>query len=181
MTTVKHARKSDKRPPWRKGNKILNFLFVISLILLIWGIDIYRLTVIEAKYLIVACIFGAAAGHLLVGLFVTSSYSRMWNVLLRSLIGASFTYFSILFLNQQFASRSLFRAEFKIIETGSLARGRWARCSQPYVIIDFHGKLKQLIYYCDKEEEIQHSQKVIIQYSKGAFGFAVIESSQLGD
>ena len=179
MIKTEKSIKSNRRPPSANGNKVLNFLFFCSLASTVWGIQIYRVTIIEGKYLLVVCILGVAVANLVLSLFVTSSYSRIWNLSLRSIIGAGISYFAILFLNQQFASKSLVRAEFKIIEAGSLARGKGVRCSQPYVVIDFHGKLKQLICYCGKEYEVQHSQKVILQYTEGAFGFAVIESSQL--
>ncbi|SEI83807.1 hypothetical protein SAMN05216327_104166 [Dyadobacter sp. SG02] len=172
------SRKSERRPPSTNGNRIVNFLFFVSLLLMIWGISMYRQTIIDAKYLLGACIFGIVAANLLLPLFVATTYSRTLAVLTRSIIGAGFFYFALLFLNQQFRSKIILAEEFEIVERGSLARGKSARCSQPYVMVDFHGEMKQLIFYCDKEDTIKRSRKMILNYSKGAFGFAVVESSR---
>lgn len=175
---IKKSRKSERRPSSTNGNRIVNFLFFASLLLVLWGISIYRQTIIETKYPLVACIFGIVVANLFLPLFVATTYSRTLTVVARSTIGAGFFYFALLFLNQQFRNETVLAEEFEIVERGSLARGKSARCSQPYVMVNFHGEMKQLIFYCDKEDTINRSRKIILYYSQGAFGFAVVESSR---
>jgi len=48
----------NKRFSFNKGDAALTVLFFISIGLTIWGINIYRLTIIGIKYLFSAIVFG---------------------------------------------------------------------------------------------------------------------------
>lgn len=162
-----------------KSDLILQILFLLCVGLAIWGITIYRSTIIDTKYLFVITTIGTFAAFRLIKKTLRSSYSNFWTFVASIGIGGGLFYFGILFINQQFADKESFSEQFVILKTGTLGRGKNSSCSQPYVIIDFNGTEKELVFYCDYSEIIKHSKKVALTYSKGAFGFNVIKSKQL--
>ena len=168
-----------KRSQFNTGDKILTVLFCASVGLTVWAVSIYRLTIIEAKYLLAAIAVGIGVSFGVLTFFIASTYSTFWTAFIKIGIGAGIFSFGLLFLNKQFADKEILTRDFRIIKTGSLARGGKSTCSQPYAIVDFYGTEKQLVFYCDFLNLLKHSSKVSLTYSKGAFGFNVIKSQTL--
>ena len=166
---------------FKTGDTILTLLFFTSIGLTIWGINIYRLTIIDTKYLFATIAFGIITMVSILTLLVKSSYSTIWTFLIKAGIGSGLFYFGLLFINQQFADKELMTEQFVIIKKGTLGRGKSSSCFQPYVNIDFYGTEKQLVFYCDYANAVKHSAKVTLTYSKGAFGFKIIKAKQLAD
>lgn len=166
---------------WRfcPGDALLTFLFLLSLGLIIWGIDIYRLTIIEAKFLIAAALVGASISVVAIFLLQNRRVYTVWTFLISTAIGAGPFYFGLLYLNQAFAEKETLTEDFAIIRTGSLARGKYGSCRSPYVIVNFYGMEKQLVFYCEYEKTIKNFSKVTVTYSRGLFGFDVIASKRL--
>lgn len=171
----------NKKISFQKGDGILTILFFTSLILTIWGIYIYRLTIIETKYLFATIMFGIIAGFVVFSVFIKSSYSSIWTFLIKAAISGGLVYFVFLYTNQQFADKDLQTEKFLIVEKGTLGRGRGSSCSQPYVNIDFYGIEKQLVFYCQFADTVKQSTNVNLTYSKGFFGFNIIKAKQLTD
>lgn len=171
----------NKKNNFQTGDAILTLLFFASLGLTIWGINIYRLTIIDTKYLFATISFGIIIAFAILTLLVKSSYSTIWTFLIKAGIGGGLFYFTLLFINQQFADKELVTEQFLIVKKGTLGRGKSSSCFQPYVNIDFYGTEKQLVFYCDFADAVKHSTKVNLTYSKGAFGFDIIKSKQLSD
>ncbi len=166
---------------WRfcPGDALLAFLFLLSLGLIIWGIDIYRLTIIEAKFLIAATIVGAFISVVAIFLLQNRRVYTVWTFFISIAIGAGPFYFGLLYLNRTFAKKETLTEEFSIIRTGNLARGKSGSCRRPYVIINFYGVEKQLFFYCEYEKTVKNFSEVSVTYSRGLFGFDVIASKQL--
>lgn len=166
---------------WRfcPGDALLAFLFLLSLGLIIWGIDIYRLTVIDVKFLTAATIVSAFISVVSIFLWQNRRLYTVWTFFISIAIGAGAFYFGLLYLNQAFAEKETLTEEFTIVRTGSLARGKYGSCRRPYVIVNFYGTEKQLIFYCEYEKAIKDFSKVTITYSRGLFGFDIIASKQL--
>ncbi len=95
------------------------------------------------------------------------------------IIGGGTLFFSILYINKQFAYKEVLIENFTIKKKGNFSRGRKGNCSQPYVYIDFYGLEKQLVFYCQEQEKVDNSSKVILAYSTGFFGFEVIHNKEL--
>jgi hypothetical protein len=168
----------NKNHSSKTGDIILTVLFFISMGLTIWGINIYRLTIIDAKYLLVPTIFGVIVALTILAV-LKSRYSRFWTLLIKAAIGSGIFYFGFLFLNQRLADKHMLTEGFKIVEKGSFPQVKKSRCSKPYAVIDFYKTKKQLVFYCDYAEIIKHSTKVNLTYSKGGLGFIIIKSKEL--
>ncbi|MEO6230587.1 MAG: hypothetical protein ABJB11_17900 [Ferruginibacter sp.] len=147
--------------------------------LILWAINIYRITIIDTKYLLIASVIGAVIGIILIPKFLKPTYSKFWKALINLAIGGGLFYFVLLYLNQAFYDKVIISNDFKILKTGTLGRGKFSPCFQPYATIDFNGVEKQLIFYCDFEKTIKSYSKVSLTYSKGLFGFNIIKSKQL--
>lgn len=178
---TRNTKKPNKTFRFQTGDIILTLLFFVSLVLTILGINIYRLTIIDTKYLLASCAFGMVIVFVILTFVIKSSYSKKWTFLIKAGIGAGLFYFGLLFINQQFADKELQTGQFLIIKKGTLGRGKSSSCFQPYVNIDFYGTEKQLVFYCDDAITVKHSTKVNLTYSTGAFGFNIIKSKQLAD
>jgi hypothetical protein len=161
------------------GVTILTLLFFASIGLTIWAIGIYRLTIIDIKYLFAAAAFGTLIAFAIILFRLKSTYSMRWTFVISIAIGGGFFYFGLLYLNQAFADKETLINDFQIVETGNLGRGRKSSCFQPYAIIDFNGTQKQLVFYCEYEKTIKNYSKVTVTFSKGLFGFDVIKSKNL--
>lgn len=162
-----------------KSDKILHILFLFGIALAIWGITIFRLTIIDIKTLFIIATIGTAFAFITIKKILKSSYAHFWILFISIAVGGGGFYFSTLFLNQYFADKNSVTNEFKIIDTGNLARGRRSSCSQPFAIIDFNGIEKQLVFYCDYEKTIMNFSKVLLTYKNGLFGFDIIETKEL--
>lgn len=162
---------------FKTGNTILFLLFIASLGLTVWAINIYRLTIIDTNILIIVCAVGALIAFFAIRLLIKSTYSKFWTLFICIVVGSGIFYFGLLFLNQTFSDKAIMKEYFQIVKKGG--RSRKTRCFHPYVVIDFHGKEKQLVFYCDFAETIKLSSKVNLAYSKGLFGFDIIRSKLL--
>ena len=171
----------NKKFNFQTGDTVLTLLFFASIILTIWGINIYRLTIIDPKYLFVTIAFGITIAIALLTRLLKSSYSTIWTFLIKAGIGGGLFYFALLFINMQFANKELLTEQFQIVKKGTFAHGKSSSCFQPYVYIDFYGTEKQLVFYCDFADIVKRSTKVNLTYSKGYLGYNIIKSKQLTD
>jgi len=178
---TRRSKDSIKKYNFQTGDTLLTILFFTSMGLTIWGINIYRLTIIETKYLFGTIAFAIFIGFAVLSFLLKSSYSTIWTFLIKAAIGGGLFYFAFLFINQQFADKQLQTEQFVILKKGTLGRGKSSSCFQPYVDIDFNGTEKELVFYCDYADIVKHSTKVNLTYSRGAFGFNIIKSKQLVD
>lgn len=178
---MNNSKGSNKKLSLKTGDRILTVFFFISMCLTVWGINIYRLTIIDLKYLFAVVAFGIIVAFVTLTFLIKNSYSAFWTFFATAGIGGGLFYFGLLFLNQQFADTEILTEDFQIVKTGTLARGKNSSCSQPFANIDFNGVEKQLVFYCDEGEIIKHSTKVTLNYSEGTFGFYIIKSKRLTD
>jgi hypothetical protein len=172
-------RKSINELYKNKSDKILHILFLLCGGLTIWGITIYRMTIIDIKTLFIITLIGTAFAFIAIKKILKSSYANFWILFISVAVGGGTFYFSTLFFNQFFADKESITKEFKIVETGNLARGRRSSCSQPFAIVDFNGTEKQIVFYCDYEKTIMNFSKVLLTYKNGLFGFDIIERKEL--
>jgi hypothetical protein len=86
--------------------------------------------------------------------------------------------FSFMWTNYNFSDRAKIMTNEKIISTGHFARGgRGSHCEQPYIIINYKGQDKQLVYYCGTD--VEYYKSVDLTISKGLFGFDIVIKSNL--
>ena len=176
---TRKTKDSNIKFDFQTGDSILTVLFFVSVGLTIWGMNIYRLTIIDIKYLLVTIALGAIISFAILTWLLKSSYSTIWTSLIKVGIGGGLFYFGLLSINQQFTDKELMTEKFLIIKKGTLGRGKSSSCFQPYVDINFYGIEKKLVFYCDYAEAVKRSAAVNLTYVKGALGFNIIKSRQL--
>lgn len=176
---VLNDNQSHKRDRNKTLDAVLFVLFLLSVSLVVWGINIYRRTIIEPKYLFVAISLGTFVAAIIL-LFVTRVFlNAFWTFFLAAAIGGGTVYFLILYLNRELANKEITSETFDIHRTGNLAKGRKGVCRSPYVMIDFYGFEKQLVFYCEYEKTIHNFRKVRVDYFKGFFGFPIVQNQTL--
>jgi hypothetical protein len=82
-----------------------------------------------------------------------------------------------LFLNFVLANPSKKTGDFKVLESGTLAKGK-SGCNTPFVIIDFFGRKKQLIFDCSYRG-LRSASYVVLEYKTGLFGFEYIVKQEV--
>lgn len=164
---------------FKAGDTILFGLFIASVCLTVWAVNIYRLTIIDTIPLFIVSAIGTLIAFFAIHSIIKSSYSKFLTLFISIVIGSGTFYFGLLFLNQRFSAKEIIKEDFLIIKKGTLGRSRPTRCFQPYAIIDFHGTEKQLVFYCNFAVPMKNASKVSLTYSKGLFGFDIIKSRQL--
>lgn len=174
---------NDKEAHKRKRNKtldiILFFLFLISICFVVWGIGIYRRTVVEPRYLFAVISLGTTVVAIPLLIVTKEFLNAFWTLFLAVFIGGGCTYFLTLYLNRELADNEVSSEIFDIQKTGNLAKGGKSVCQSPYAMIDFYGFEKQLIFYCEFEKSIHGFTKVKVDYYKGFFGFPIIQNQIL--
>jgi hypothetical protein len=111
----------NKKFNFQTGDTILTVLFFASISLTIWGINIYRMTIIDLKYLFVTIAFGIIIAIAILTRLIKSSYSTIWTFLIKAGIGGGLFYFALLFINKQFADKEFLIEQFQIVKKGTLA------------------------------------------------------------
>jgi hypothetical protein len=160
-------------------NGILGMAFFGSLLLTIWEINIYRTTFIPIGLPLAIWVFAGLlltpilSKFLAVYIRVTSLF---WQLFYNVITFGGFAAFGFLWINCTFASNETQTLNEKIISVGHLAKGRGG-CEQPYVVINYYGLEKELVYYCDVN--VEEAKSVYLTTAKGFFGFDVIIKSSL--
>lgn len=158
---------------------ILCLLFLGSICLAVWGINIYQLTIIHPEYLAVVITLGTVLAFLMIRQRAKPLMKMVLIILISFGIGGGISFFSFLFLNSAFSAKEIFTEDFIIMKTGMLAKGKHGKCGVPYAIIKFKETRKQLLFYCDDKEILIRSSKVRLEYENGLFGFEVIRTKIL--
>lgn len=162
----------------RKANAIFTILAIVTIFMVLSAIDIYRLTIITSSYLFGVSAIGGIITFFTLRNWLKRIYSFVLIFVISFPLGGGLFYSGFLFLNQVFHNRELVTKEFQIVKAGNFG-GRNTGCSEPFVVIDFHGIRKQLVFPCTYEKTISNYHKVALTYSKGFFGFETIASKEL--
>jgi hypothetical protein len=175
---------------------VLFIIFIGSTFSILMGVGIYRETVVATRALALPVCLGAIGTALILFFFARVFLNAFFILFLSATIGGGNTYFLTLYFNKLFAASKTNTASFDIKRKGSLASGaittgrglrggvaptRIEKCRSPYIIIDFNGIQKQLIFHCDYGRAIQTFQKVNLEYAEGFFGYPVIISKSFPD
>lgn len=173
----------DRRCRAKNEEKVFGFgfnaFFILAIALFVPGIDIFRRTVIELKYLVLAACLGVIVLVILLFWLKKFSLGLCKTFLLALSVGGCIPCFLLLYLNKSLANKEITSKVFAIQKTGNLANGRYGRCGIPYAAVDFEGYEKQLIFSCAYERSIHTFTRVRIDYYEGYWGFPVIQAQEL--
>lgn len=176
-------KREAKRYEEGKRKKLFDFwsliVFVATMLLLIWAIEIYRITFIDWRVLAIPAIIGGFFGILLSWRKLAAFGYPVWSIFMIGIgIGSSIPYFIFLYGNQKFAETIQTTEVFDIERMGRFASGRGS-CGQPYTTINFYGLTKDIVFTCNDIDKINNYSKVRITCSKGFFGYDIIRRKSL--
>ncbi len=174
-----------KYPHYKLKSNFLGALFFVGMILIIWEIEIYRVTFIKAKILTLV--------WLLTGVLITPLFKKIFNiyclnpytpgrspiffhVLFNTVSFGSILIFLFMFINQTFGSQYKTFITLPIQSYGHFAKTRRS-CGQAYAHVIYKGEEKELVFGCDTK--IEDYQSVQLEISTGLFGFEVITNQTL--
>jgi hypothetical protein len=145
----------------------------------IYAMRLNEITVIEQILLYAFSVVGTLIILFLLRLTKTGNYNFFWTFFIAIGIGGGISYSSILILNDTFKDKTIFEQEFEIVSVGETAKGKYGKCYPPYAEIDFDGLKKRIIFTCEDKKQLKESSKLSLTFSKGFFGFFVINSKRL--
>lgn len=168
-------RSSSKYKQFGSASIVLPILFILSLTLGAWAVNVYYQTLVPISSILIVVVLGIVTA-MTIGVWL-NTYRVFWNNFMSVVIGAGLAFFGYMLLNKTFADKQIVVETFDIKQSGNFPRSgkRWSRrCRQPYVIIDFNGIEKKLKFYCKYEHTIGNYKKVRLAYQEGLFGFPII-------
>ncbi len=151
-------------------------LTIISILLIIWQISIFRKTFISLQiplYIMISLglgifwLFQSKISH-----FLNTSYNIFWQAIQSVIIFGGTSMFLFMASNYYFASGTKKILNLDIVETGQLARGRGG-CGNPYAIVTYNNTQKQLVFPCNAHLENLDKIKVVLK--EGLFGYVVVK------
>lgn len=159
----------------------LLFVFVGSMCLAVWSINIYRNTFMDWRLLILPSVMGAFVANLLFfSRLRKAGEKNLTAFLLCGISGGCIAHFLTMYLNQKFVSTEEHQEiVFPVLHRGRLAKGKGSSCAQPYVSITFNGLGKDVMFSCAEDRLVFQADSVWIVCSKGLFGFEVIQAKSL--
>lgn len=158
-----------------KANFALTVLFLISIFLTIWEIEIYRQTVINFH---TPLLIWLTTGLVLTPLMTKTldNYYATKSVLLQLIFNAvtfgGIALFAFMSSNFYYETTELKTIQCQIINTGTLGKGLKGRCNQPYATVVVNGVKKQLIFNC--ETAINQFDRIELKLMPGRWGYSRI-------
>jgi hypothetical protein len=170
----------------KSADIIYGMPFFVGLILQIFAVDLFRLTFISTQFSVGLYLLSGLIGYVLLRRKVQGTFKNKIFDLVISLtycvvsIGGIFA-FLFLATNYYFANIDSTKQTFPIVKTGTLGKGNFSRCRQPYVVIEKEKSSKEIIFKCNLAKDIAEYKSIDLTISKGAFGFDIIRSKQLNE
>ncbi|MBP8034140.1 MAG: hypothetical protein KAZ71_06045 [Bacteroidia bacterium] len=160
---------------WVKG--ILPIIFIGTLILTVFEIEIYRQTLIN--WAILTFIW------FLPGIILTpftrkflkyhiETNSLFLQFLFNTVTWGGLLIYGFMATNYYYPTKSIRTITAKIIRTGHLAKGRYG-CGPPYCDVVINNKEKELIFPCGLE--IEKYKSIDLKIQKGLWGFEIVAES----
>lgn len=168
-------------PHFKLINGVLVTLFLGSLLLTIWEINVYQKTFIPFKvpfliWILTGLAFTPFLKRTLTVYFTTPFLflQIVYNVVTWGGLFVS----AFILTNYYGAEKATTVVNEKILLTGHLAKGLKGHCEQPFIIINHNGAEKQLVYYCDTP--VENYKSVDLTIAKGFWGYDIVVQSDFG-
>lgn len=156
-------------------------LFFIGMIGQLIAIYLYRKTVIEIEFSLGIYIVVGLIGFIALNTKLKSVNSKTFRKFVSSIIGFGGTaIFLFLFLNYQLASKEIDSARYQILEKSSIMGSKYNRSKkQPTAYILINNTKKEIVFAHSQTAEVKKASYIVIESSKGLFGFDIIRNRQL--
>ena len=168
----------------KKQDRLLSALLIIGLLLLLWQIVLYRRTIIPLKIpLLLWLIPGIPLTPILYRtLNQADGMKAHWilHYIAHTWMTGSILLFAFMASNYYLADSTVVQEQFEILEKGSLPGGKHHRHERkPYVMIDYHGFEKQIIFTYPKTSEVEQASLIQVSVRKGLWGFDILQEYSL--
>ncbi len=176
---------NEKYPNYTLKCNLLGGMFLVGLILTIWEINIYRVTLISPNLLLAIWIStGLIATPLMKKTFNIYCFNPVspgrtpifFHILSNTVSFGGVLIFLFMWTNQNFTNHIKNIITANVILYGRLAKSKNS-CGEPYVHISYKNKEKELVFPCGTE--IEKYSRVYIEVERGILGFDVITNKTL--
>lgn len=156
-------------------------LFFLGLVSQVMAISYFRKTVIDTKVSVGLYLIIGIAGLIIFNKRLKTHYNSLFYRIIFSVVSFGGTFVALfLFLNYNIASKEVESEKYEIIEKSSIAGSKYNRSERkPTVYIIMNDIKKEIVYPYSKTLEVEQSKYLIINKSKGLFGFDTIRSKEL--
>ena len=162
----------------KRTDRLFGALILGCILLIFWQIFIYEKTFIPLVIpLSVWLLTGIVITILSRGKFIYQPTPSLFlQLLFNIIVWGGLALFSFMWGNYHFCNKTTSVIHEKIVSTGRLS-GRNGSCEQPYVVVIYKGREKQLMFDCDTP--VENFNGVDLTISKGLFGFDILVRSTL--
>ncbi len=161
-------------------------LFFIGLILIIFEIKIFRITMIDLSIPIGMILLVGTISFIIDFKNYKKTYKKSRIALyiysvLQYLISYGFIVCSIFILsNYYFADKELLKKTFEIVERSSLPGREYHREERsPTFRINYNGKIKELVFEHKYYKKMESYDSIEVEVRNGFFGFDILENKKL--
>ncbi|MNU77865.1 hypothetical protein D3C71_674480 [compost metagenome] len=160
----------------RKSSRSFTFLSISYIALMLWVVDIFRETFISFLISLVLFIGGGLIAFFLLRKKIPyykrnqQTFGTFWLAVHGTILFGGIILFLFMALNFYLPIGKTETLNLKVIRSGEF--GGRNSCRKPYLIVDYHGFEKQLIFPCHTNVENNGFLKVSL--NKGIFGFFVV-------
>lgn len=171
-----------KKKRFDKKNALLTIFFFVGIILTIFEIFIYRVTIIHWSiptgiWLLTGIIFFRFNSKLLVKHFDTESI--FLQIIYNILSFGGIVVFCLMFLNYKSSNEDFRIYTFKINRKYLTKGGSNTAKRQPVAEINYFGLKKDIIFPHSEIENVTNSDSILLKVKNGILGFDVIISKEL--
>jgi hypothetical protein len=168
----------------KTANIIYGIPFWAGLILQIFAVDLFRLTFVPTTLSVGLYVVAGLIGFFLVRQKIKGSLKNKFLDLIVSLTWSVVSFggtliFLFLAGNYYLAQHETTKQTLPIVKTGTLGKGHFSSCAQPFVDIEKDGLTKEIIFKCNLPKNIATYKSIDLLTSKGAFGFDIIRDKKL--
>jgi hypothetical protein len=159
---------------------IYSFLiFIGGLISSVISIDFYNETFMS--FFVIATIFLISG---LIAWMLHQNLTKNRTVKISETLSIGFGYgfiicFLFLFINMQSSNTNLRQENYEITNHGTLAKGEYSSCNQPYVKFQRNGVIKKMTFNCNKQKLVENSKQIILTIKEGFFGIDIVINKRL--
>ena len=163
---------------------LYGFVFFCGLLSQILSIELYRTTFVPFIYPLFIYISTGLFAFAFLGKFIPAGQGSKIVRALKKLVFSVVTIggissFCFLSANFYFANKEAINQRLSIIKKGTLGKGRFSRCSKPYVVVEKDEFEKEIIFECQFAEELWKYRWLHLSVSKGGLGFDIIRDKRL--
>lgn len=155
------------------------FAFITGMGCILGTIQLRNNTFVDFEYIVTAFITGFLLSGISHYILTAKRYLKKPETFAICMSYGLLCSFLLLFVNFKFAENVVHEESFTIYRKGTLAKGRYDGCEQPYVEFIRDSKIKSVTFNCGDQALVDNSDSIRCVIKRGLFNFDILEKKDL--